>query len=279
MTKTGYETQSAIREVARQLSVHESDISCHGLKDRHAHTSQLIGVEGPFNPRFAHRYIFLRQVSATSQPLRLGGNTGNRFCIDVSTDAPSVDEEKIRVVPNYFGVQRIGDRESCLVGRDLFLGKFESATRRALQSKRIPQRTRNALSRNIFGDSAHKELWLSIEMQYDFKFALSKWRSLLWNDMLKQMVDRGGDIPKSLPQWTPDYAAYYRDLWRVDESELDQDVIRTIAHSKRPTQIEPGNISIEKIPSGFRIRFDLGPGAYATTVLSQIFQLEDPNRG
>ena len=117
LTKTGWTTEQAVREVARQMQVNERSISNYGLKDRYAHTSQRIGIKGDFHPEFDHKEIFLRQVGISQHPLRPGGNVGNRFCIEVLSAARDIDQNLFSKVPNFFGLQRVSSREDGKMAR------------------------------------------------------------------------------------------------------------------------------------------------------------------
>jgi len=266
LTKTGWATEQATRHIARQLRIPASAVSSYGLKDRHAHTSQCIGIEGDFHPEFQHDDMCLRQTGTAPRPLIPGGNAGNRFRIEVLSEARSIDEAAFAKVPNLFGSQRIRSRIDGDVGRLLLEGHFAGAAEIMPAEYAVFRRLRRVYER----ERDWKKAWFDAEMTFDFRFNMLKWQSWLWNQLLQDVMS-GDCAPERLPMWCPENAETYRHLW--DPACLDEDSLYRLHRFNRPTLVRPWNISAERMMLGWKICFDLPAGAYATVVLSQAFEL------
>jgi len=271
LTKTGWTTEQAVREVARQMQVNERSISNYGLKDRYAHTSQRIGIKGDFHPEFDHKEIFLRQVGISQHPLRPGGNVGNRFCIEVLSAARDIDQNLFSKVPNFFGLQRVSSREDGEIGRLLLEGDFEGAARMLSSRYSAYRKLRNAYTQK----KEWKEAWIHPAMRFDMSFKMLKWQSWLWNQLLQQILD-DPQIPERLPMWHPNHVELYRHIW--SPANVNPDSLLYLQHFGRLTEVQPQNIAVEQLLIGWRVSFDLPSGAYATVTLSQAFELIERHR-
>jgi tRNA(Glu) U13 pseudouridine synthase TruD len=267
MTKVGYTTMDALREVARQLGVPEEVCICHGLKDRHAHTSQLISIRGEFKPQFSHPQIFLRQLDRRRFSIS-GLHAGNRFSIYIVSGAKSVNLDGARQVSNFFGSQRLGKPGEEVSGRLLLEGDYNGAARVVLKTpsaERLRSAERSA--------GSWKGAFLHPSSKFSFEFLIQKWQSFLWNELLEEKLGNGG-VPERLPMWSPANRDLYRHLWDPQQV-LDEHAVKRIREFDRPTTIEPGDLQAEQNLIGWHVRFDLPPGAYATVVLSKIFDIEE----
>jgi tRNA pseudouridine13 synthase len=119
--KTGRDTLSVARDLARLAGVPPRDVGFAGLKDRHAVTRQSFTV-----PRSAARPAAgwreatgdgwrVLEAAPHSRKLRRGALAGNRFRLvirDVEGDRDALEARfaalAARGVPNYFGPQRFG---------------------------------------------------------------------------------------------------------------------------------------------------------------------------
>lgn len=84
LSKSGWNTDTALQEVARQLGLPRGEIGVAGQKDRHALTRQWISLPalaGPRLERFSHPEIQLGEAFPHSHKLRRGHLRGNRFRI------------------------------------------------------------------------------------------------------------------------------------------------------------------------------------------------------
>jgi tRNA(Glu) U13 pseudouridine synthase TruD len=258
MSKRRMESKEAIEEVARQLDVSIYDISDHGRKDKHAVTSQHIGVRGNFLPTFSHPDISLVQLDGHDRPLKHDGHSGNRFNILIfsAAEKEELDLSVIRDNPfvNFFGKQRVGRREGQeQVGRLFLEGKTKEATRLFLATNRRA--------------NPNLEDTLKLEIQ--------KWQSYLWNKLAKEKAAKlGPGLPDMLPMWGThqEVFAMYKHLW--NPSRLNENLLYLLDGSNRPTLARTKNFSDEQEAAvGWRFKFDLPRGAFATVALEELFDL------
>ena len=119
LTKTNWELQHAVKEIARRLNISHRRIGWAGTKDRNARTTQLISLYKVTPEEIAGFYlkdIILEPVGQSNEQLSLGDLEGNRFdiCIrdagpeDLAGRVAAVCETVSQALPNYFGLQRFG---------------------------------------------------------------------------------------------------------------------------------------------------------------------------
>lgn len=283
MSKRGWETEAAVREVARQLAVPFDAVSFHGIKDKRACTSQLVGVRGKFQPAFSHPDISLVQLTGqesgsveldTYGKLRQGGNRGNRFNILIRSAITELDlPSSPPPMPNLFGQQRMGRPGTEQIGRLFLEGKPDEAIQLLLDT---PSKAVFLRAKKLAGGTDEGALSYSA-FQFFFKFEIQKWQSYLWNTLLQEKVKELGEegVPAKLPLWnsTEQVRKMYQHLW--DPPQLNPRVLRMVAIFERPSILKPTNFQAKREAEGWRFTFDLPSGAYATVVLSQLFKLEE----
>ena len=140
LTKTNWELQHAIKEIAKRLSISHRRIGWAGTKDRNAITQQWISIYNVTAEQAAQvnlKDITLEPVRQSNEALSLGDLQGNRFAI-ILRDARSADlKARVRTtsetvgngIPNYFGLQRFGATRPVthLVGECILHGDYEQA--------------------------------------------------------------------------------------------------------------------------------------------------------
>jgi tRNA pseudouridine13 synthase len=140
LTKTNWELQHAIKEIAKRLGISHRRIGWAGTKDRNAITRQLISLYNITAGQIAEinlKDIILEPVGLSNEGLSLGDLLGNRFDITIRDSQPGDLEHRVqairetvcRAVPNYFGLQRFGATRPVthLVGEWILRGDFEQA--------------------------------------------------------------------------------------------------------------------------------------------------------
>ena len=119
LTKTNWELQHAVKEIARRLNISHRRIGWAGTKDRNARTTQLISlykVTPEDIAAFSLKDITLEPVGQSNEQLSLGDLEGNRFAIcirnadpeDLAGRVAAVTGAASQALPNYFGLQRFG---------------------------------------------------------------------------------------------------------------------------------------------------------------------------
>ncbi len=273
LSKRGWSAEDAMREVAHQLGVSFARISAHGLKDKQACTSQHIGVQGNFRPDFSHPNISLVQLYGQKHALWRGDIAGNRFTIFILSTADKLDLDAVKAIPNFYGPQRFGKQPgSEQVGRLFLEGKLEEAIDLILN---IPPAAEKFLRVQELAGSWERAL-AHPDFEFSLKFEIQKWQSYLWNKLLQEKIEElGSGIPDTLPLWNPSkkISEMYKHLW--NPSERNQNALSFISEKGRPTMLRPKDFQAEHKTTGWNFKFDLPPGAYATVVLSQLFELKE----
>jgi tRNA pseudouridine13 synthase len=140
LTKTDWDLQRAVKEIAKQLGISHRRIGWTGTKDKHAVTSQLLSlydVSAGEIERVRLKDVDLEPVGRSHQPLTFGSHQANRFLITIrDTAAPDLVDQVAavssvcaRALPNYFGPQRFGVVRPIthLVGEFILKGDYKGA--------------------------------------------------------------------------------------------------------------------------------------------------------
>jgi tRNA(Glu) U13 pseudouridine synthase TruD len=98
-----------------------------------------------------------------------------------------------------------------------------------------------------------------------------RWQSFLWNTIVHEKF--GKELPERFPMWTPATREIYTHLW--NPGELNPVAMARLHDFSRRTFVEPKDLFARRNLLGWQLQFDLPPGAYATVVLSSIFDLEE----
>lgn len=254
--KVGQNTEFVAKQLAKVFNVRAMDVGFSGLKDRWAITRQwfsiyvrnqsfddlsLEGVEG----------VSLIKSGRHSHKLRRGEHRGNAFRIkvrelsDPESLVDALQEIEQRGYPNYFGVQRFG-RESQNLERakQWFQGQIKAS-----RSQR--------------------------------SFYLSAARSYLFNIMLSEKVKNGtwmegagplyGDPAENVAPMTSDEVAFFE---RFPELVAGLHKNR-MTLARRPYRMRAENLSWEVKDDLLILSFELGTGAFATSLLAEFVAVED----
>ena len=140
LTKTNWELQHAIKEIAKRLGISHRRIGWAGTKDRNAITRQWISLYNITSEQVAKIHlkdIILEPLGQANEALSLGDLLGNRFDIVIRDTEPADLEPRVHAInntvcqgiPNYFGLQRFGATRPVthLVGEWILRGNFEQA--------------------------------------------------------------------------------------------------------------------------------------------------------
>lgn len=254
--KIGQNTEYVAKQLAKSFGLQQMDVGFSGLKDRWAVTRQwfslyvrkqqfdaidLSSIEG----------VQLIDQARHNKKLRRGEHKGNHFklvirglsSIDSVEDA--LEAIRDRGFPNYFGVQRFG-RE----GQNL-----ERAKRWFAGEIKVSRSQRS--------------------------FYLSAARSYLFNVLLAQRVDdkcwQDGDGPlygddTEGVEPMSDAERVFFDQYPELVSGLHKNRM-TLA--RRPYKMPAQNLAWAIKADTLTLSFDLAPGAFATSLLAEIFVLED----
>jgi tRNA pseudouridine13 synthase len=131
LTKTNYNTISAIKAIARAWGLDEKFVNFAGTKDRNAVTEQYISIKrGPKKDLYIND-ITLNFLGVGKERINLGVLDGNDFEIVVefssgSSNGDKLPYRKIKKMVNYFDDQRFGNKkENHIIGKLLVQKKFK----------------------------------------------------------------------------------------------------------------------------------------------------------
>jgi len=142
MEKFNWDTNMAVKELARKLHVSVSRIGFAGTKDKRAVTRQRVSVWNVPRQQIERvdiKDIRLYDFSEAQRKIQLGDSEGNRFVITVRdidlsegetrSKLEDIFEELNKGIPNLFGPQRFGEvrRLSHIVGLMMMKKDFEQA--------------------------------------------------------------------------------------------------------------------------------------------------------
>lgn len=274
--KTGDNTAWLAAELGRMAGCGERGIGFCGLKDRHAVTRQWFSVQRPglaaedgaFIRAVAERWPVFRGGRQTRK-LRRGEHRGNDFRITlraVEGDHERINERLARIAqqgcPGYFGVQRFG-----IDGNNL------------VQAVTDAQRPRNR-GRNRKGRSRNSGLWLSAARSWIFNEVLAarveagNWQCRLtgepdpeqvtgplWGDGGTLATDLQGQLERTVAESEPSLLAVFADT--------------RMAPERRALVMHPEQLEWEWDETGCLVlKFGLGKGQFATSLLSEVLELQ-----
>ncbi len=140
LTKTNWELQHAVKEIAKRLGISHRRIGWAGTKDRNAITTQWISIFKVTAEQVSAirlKDIVLTPVRNANEALSLGDLKGNRFELvirdvdmtDLADRVRAITETAREGVPNYFGLQRFGAIRPVThkVGEWILRGDYEQA--------------------------------------------------------------------------------------------------------------------------------------------------------
>ena len=302
--KRGMNTAFAAKLLAQWAGVGETAIGYAGLKDRHAVTRQRFSVHLP--GREAPGVDSLEAAAAASgrdqalhvlgqsrhaRKLPRGALAGNRFRlllreVQGARDAidARLDDIAIRGVPNYFGDQRFG-RGGVNVANALAM----FAGRRVARAQRthLLSAARSELFNQVLAARVRDGSWDSgLEGEV---WMLDGSRSVFgpepWSEALGERLERF-DIHPTAPLWGRGELRSTGVARRLEEDALadgEAPALRAglesagLRQERRATRLRPAGLTWDWRGDLLELRFDLPPGAYATTVLAALGTVREPS--
>ena len=293
--KRGRTTRDVLRTLARALSVPERDAGYAGLKDREAVTTQWLSFPAARDPdpdSLSAPGLRVLTVSRHSNKLRPGHARANRFLVVVRGGDP--DRARAcaaalseRGLPAFFGPQRFGaGGRNAAVGRALLRGERTPEALRAQKDRFLRRLCLSAFQSELFNR------WLS-ERIGDGLFAAA-----LEGDVLKKL-DSGGlftcedpaiDGPRVARFEVSPAGPMFGHKLRPSAGEARAREERVLAAAGvGPADLARGGgetegtrraarlpiaIAVEPLEDGYRARFELPGGCYATVVMRELMKKE-----
>jgi tRNA pseudouridine13 synthase len=296
-------TRDVVRALARALGVPEREAGYAGLKDRAAVTTQWLSfpvARDPDPASLAGDGYRVLEASRHQNKLRTGHLRGNVFAAvvrggDLARARACADALAARGLANFFGAQRFGaEGKNADLGRALLLGRGDDPeVRRAARDRFLRRLVLSAWQSRLFN------AWLAERLQ-DGLFAAA-----LQGDVLKKL-DSGGlficedpavDGPRVARfEVSPAGPMFGHKLRPAEGEALRREERLLAAEGIGPAELLRGGgetegtrragrlpiaVALEPVEGGYRARFELPRGSYATVVLGELAKspLELPDDG
>ncbi|WP_395730101.1 tRNA pseudouridine(13) synthase TruD [Prosthecobacter sp.] len=293
--KRNLDSNAAAARLADALGIRRRLVSHCGLKDRHAVTRQWFSLHmpGQASPEPAvleSDGLRVLRITRNTRKLRRGIHLGNRFTIrlrepdfDAALAAQRWQAITQKGVPNYFGTQRFGNEgQNVAKARAMFRGEFTpgdrllrglllSAARSHLFNAVVAGRmTRGSwdkpLAGEVFGFADNGTILLPENQRGDeverFEKGIVELTAPLWGSGELQSVDEVRSLEQELLAGFSDITA------GLEAFGLRQE--------RRVMRLRPLDSTFEVMDNGdLQFRFDLPKGTYATTLLSELAELDE----
>lgn len=257
--KSGANTGWVANQLASFFDLRHFDVSYCGKKDRHAITEQWFSCWLPASePDLAGLNIDGVEVVETirhKRKLRRGEHTGNRFQLRIrqlSVTDPAELERRLNQIandgfPNYFGQQRFGINQQNL-------GKAcELVADETMQSRRKL-------------DRKQKDIYLSALRSWMFNAQLND--SVLADDWADDgflwVYGRSPHRDIEIPTVAPEFLSAAAFIEKMQ-----------IKAQARPKRVKPADLEWQLGTDSLELTFSLPVGAYATTLLEELLEIED----
>lgn len=285
-------TRDVVRALARALGVPEREAGYAGLKDRAAVTTQWLSfpvAKDPDPASLAGDGYRVLEASRHQNKLRTGHLRGNVFAAvvrggDLARARACADALAARGLANFFGAQRFGaEGKNADLGRALLLGHGDDPeVRRASRDRFLRRLVLSAWQSRLFN------AWLAERLQ-DGLFAAA-----LQGDILKKL-DSGGlftcedpsvDGPRVARfEVSPAGPMFGHKLRPAEGEALRREERLLAAEGIGPAELLRGGgetegtrragrlpiaVALEPVEGGYRARFELPRGSYATVVLGEL---------
>lgn len=297
LEKRGDNTDYVARQLASLSGCRHFDVGFCGLKDRHAVTRQWFSVYRPGQEE--DDAAFLEEVAKNwrvlehhrrARKLRRGDHRGNYFELvlkEITGSRDTVDQALTRLrdqgCPNYFGPQRFGHNGANL-DRALAMDSSKlnrRGSRNAKKRGRGRSTSGSGDSKNVLYFSAARS-WLFNEV-LAYRVQNGTWlvplegepgttdnqdimvTGPLWGDGGTEAVSVQGEIERAVVTRHPGLEAVFATTRMKPE--------------RRPLRMIPDALEWQwQDGNQLRLKFRLAPGQYATTMLSDVFEITDATR-
>jgi tRNA(Glu) U13 pseudouridine synthase TruD len=272
LKKRNLTTQQAIRLVAKEMKIKESEIGYAGLKDKFAVTYQYITIKNSGIGKITIDNIELTKVGYCNNMISVGNLNGNEF--EIALHGCKINDNKIKIIldkimkngmPNYFGEQRFGKNDNNhITGRFLIKRDFSKAL------KIINKNHENKFSEI---NQVPKRL---------LKFLINAYQSWLFNETVRIYLKAGNnpcftDIPvfgyRTKLEKTK-FDAILKNLIEKEHIKQEDFMISELSircdGGHRQAFIKFAGINYKINNSKLMLKFMLPRGSYATALLNEI---------
>ena len=308
LEKRDVPAEQLLRHIGRSLGIPTGEIGCAGLKDRRAVTRQWISVPAKLADRIST--IETEQIRVLEQrlhgnKLRTGHLQGNRFRILVRprTGSESVAAASLTLQPlqsaveqiqrqgfaNYYGDQRFGRQgETLQLGLDLLTGrqtpKSIPYSRRRFLLKLAVSAVQSDLFNQVLADRIRQGCATTVLSGDVMEVAASGGKFVVEDVAAEQVRCDSGETAITGPLFGPKMKAPQADAAALENRVLQAAELTVenftgfgdlLSGTRRRLLIRPQDLTVTEEPDGLRFQFTLPAGVYATTLLDEIFELQD----
>jgi tRNA pseudouridine13 synthase len=286
--RKGLSTPFIVESLRRLLKIKEEEIGYAGHKDKLATAVQTFSLprrlEAKILKAFESLNIEVLAASPNSCKLRMGELLGNRFRIilqygsrdDFADLNRAIEGIRTRGLANFFGPQRLSDKESFETGRQLFLnqlGKGGTRKRRffvsIFQSHIFNAYLKKRIDASLYPDPIDGDVLLDPASEREFFFAemneeLEKRLASLEIHFTGPIIGSKMRLPKGMPL------------------DLEKEAVRefgvpfeSIIHARAPGGRRAARIKVDGLQTDtfednyIALSFSLPKGSYATTLLKE----------
>lgn len=292
LEKDGQNTAWVARQLAKWAGVKPRDVSYAGLKDRHAVTRQTFSIHLPGKSAPSPHLINIEGVKVIScdrhsRKLKTGQLIGNRFIIRVRGCDQSLDAMKkqwltitSQGVPNYFGPQRFGHHgQNVDKGLDWLSGRIKmprhqqsiylSAVRsyffNTLLARRVEERSWDQVLNGDFVQFTEGKTGFYVESMEEDVVSRCKSGAL---SPCASLIGKNKETFLVLDERERSQLTEYVDTIHALES-------KGVARQFRKLRVFPESASFSELDGDPVFSFFLPAGAFATTVLSELIEVQN----
>ncbi len=285
-------TEEAARRLAKAAGVSLRQISYAGLKDRQALTRQWFSVHlpGKSDPQFSAAEgedLHILDIQRHSRKLQRGAHSANGFTIrltDLKADHAALDARlqiiAAQGVPNYFGLQRFGEKGNNLLGALEYAQRKELPVQRNLRS-RLLSTGRSTVFNRVLAQRVQDKTWNMAQVGDVLAFTGSRSFFVAGVDECNDPRLAQLDVHPTGPLWGEGEL--------VSQAQTQQDELAIAARlPELCSWLERANLQQERrilrlpvrdlawsFPTEdcLQVHFVLPPGCFATVVLRELLEL------
>ncbi|MFW5432032.1 MAG: tRNA pseudouridine(13) synthase TruD [Methylophilaceae bacterium] len=273
--KDGANTAYVAQCLADYAGVKENDVGYAGLKDRYAITEQWFSIyfpkgETPDFLKLAHDEFTVLAQSRHVKKLRRGDLLGNQFDIilrDVEGDKESIESNLMQIqqhgIPNYFGPQRFG-RDGGNVEQGFLMLTRETRVRHQKNKGIYLSAVRSFVFNEILAERINNGLW-GKPLEGDMLDEQGMATGALWGRGRITTTAAAADLENTI-------AKQHADLCEgMEHAGLTQE--------RRALAAIPKNMTWQWLDeTTLQLAFSLSAGYYATSVMREILDAQEPDR-
>lgn len=261
LTKEEMNTLDVINRLSDKLN---KRVNYAGLKDKKAVTKQVISVKN--GPKALNlEGVKIEYIGKGKDPVFIGNLKGNKFKINVYTEKePKIMDEYI----NYFGEQRFS-KNNDEIGLALLKRDFKKACELIGNDYNGTVSEHISMNKNDYVGALRK---LNKRILNLFVHA---YQSKIWNETAKKYDELNIDTDEIKIVgfgYSDDISSEIMSKDKINERNFIIKEIKEISGEggKRKFKIKV-KVDIEKIKEGYKLKFELPKGSYATSLIDQIF--------